>query len=224
MYVGRIMRTDPITLPPDTSIVKARDIIAERKIAHLLIVDKKDQLIGIVSDRDLKQSWASPATTLSAHELNYILKQLTLGAIMRTKIITVTPGTTIERAANIMQENRISALPVVENEKLVGIITTTDVMGVLLEAIGIDRDSFRFAVLVKDRIGTVATVSKILEEKGINIRSLVTWPERKHPGVYQLVMRVAAADQEPAVSALKDAGFFVLSEYVEDLSPYLPNA
>jgi len=224
MYVGRIMRTDPITLPPDTSIVKARDIIAERKIAHLLIVDKKDQLIGIVSDRDLKQSWASPATTLSAHELNYILKQLTLEAIMRTKIITVTPGTTIERAANIMQENRISALPVVENEKLVGIITTTDVMGVLLEAIGIDRDSFRFAVLVKDRIGTVATVSKILEEKGINIRSLVTWPERKHPGVYQLVMRVAAADQEPAVSALKDAGFFVLSEYVEDLSPYLPNA
>jgi acetoin utilization protein AcuB len=161
---------------------------------------------------------------LSAHELNYILKQLTLEAIMRTKIITVTPGTTIERAANIMQENRISALPVVENEKLVGIITTTDVMGVLLEAIGIDRDSFRFAVLVKDRIGTVATVSKILEEKGINIRSLVTWPERKHPGVYQLVMRVAAADQEPAVSALKDAGFFVLSEYVEDLSPYLPNA
>jgi acetoin utilization protein AcuB len=224
MYVGRIMRSDPITLPPDTSIVKARDIIAERKIAHLLIVDKKDQLIGIVSDRDLKQSWASPATTLSAHELNYILKQLTLEAIMRTKIITVTPGTTIERAANIMQENRISALPVVENEKLVGIITTTDVMGVLLEAIGIDRDSFRFAVLVKDRIGTVATVSKILEEKGINIRSLVTWPERKHPGVYQLVMRVAAADQEPAVSALKDAGFFVLSEYVEDLSPYLPNA
>ena len=224
MHVGRIMRTNPITLPPDTSIVKARDVIAEHKIAHLLIVDKNDQLVGIVSDRDLKQSWASPATTLSAHELNYILKQLTLGAIMRTKIITVTPGTTIERAASIMQENRISALPVVDNEKLIGIITTTDVMGVLLEAIGIDRDSFRFVVLVKDRIGTVAEVSKILEQKGINIRSLVTWPERKHPGVYQLVMRVAAADKVSAVSALKDAGFAVLSEYVEDLSPYLPKS
>jgi len=136
MYVGRIMRTNPITLPPDTSIVKARDIIAEEKIAHLLIVDDKDQLVGIVSDRDLKQSWASPATTLSAHELNYILKQLTLGVIMRTKIITVTPGTTIERAANIMQENRISALPVMEGKKLVGIITTTDVLEVLLRAIG----------------------------------------------------------------------------------------
>jgi len=224
MYVGRIMRTNPITLPPDTSIVKARDIIAEEKIAHLLIVDDKDQLVGIVSDRDLKQSWASPATTLSAHELNYILKQLTLGVIMRTKIITVTPGTTIERAANIMQENRISALPVVDKERLVGIITTTDVLGVLLEAIGIDRDSFRFAVLVKDRIGTVAEVSQILEQKGINIRSLVTWPERKHPGIYQLVMRVAAADQDAAVSALQNAGFAVLSEYVEDLTGYLPKS
>lgn len=224
MHVGRIMRTNPITLPPDTSIVKARDIIAEEKIAHLLIVDDKDQLVGIVSDRDLKQSWASPATTLSAHELNYILKQLTLGVIMRTKIITVTPGTTIERAANIMQENRISALPVVDKERLVGIITTTDVLGVLLEAIGIDRDSFRFAVLVKDRIGTVAEVSQILEQKGINIRSLVTWPERKHPGIYQLVMRVAAADENAAVSALQDAGFAVLSEYVEDLTGYLPKS
>lgn len=224
MHVGRIMRTNPITLPPDTSIVKARDIIAEKRIAHLLIVDKDDQLVGIVSDRDLKQSWASPATTLSAHELNYILKQLTLGVIMRTKIITVTPATTIERAATIMQENRISALPVMDQEKLVGIITTTDVMGVLLEAIGIDRDSFRFVVLVKDRIGTVAGVSKILESKGINIRSLVTWPERKHPGVYQLVMRVPAEDQERAVSALEGAGYAVLSDYVDDLSPYLPQA
>ncbi len=224
MYVGRIMRTNPITLSPDTSIVKARDIIAEEKIAHLLIVDDNGQLVGIVSDRDLKQSWASPATTLSAHELNYILKQLTLGVIMRTKIITVTPGTTIERAANIMQENRISALPVVDKDRLVGIITTTDVLGVLLEAIGIDRDSFRFAVLVKDRIGTVAEVSQILEQKGINIRSLVTWPERKHPGIYQLVMRVAAADQDAAVSALQNAGFAVLSEYVEDLTGYLPKS
>ncbi len=222
MHVGRVMRTNPVTVLPDTSLVKARDIIAERQIRHLLVVDKKDQLIGIVSDRDLKQSWASPATTLSAHELNYILKQLTVDVIMQKKIITVSPDTTIERAASIMQQNRISALPVVEKEKLTGIITTNDVMEVLLEAIGIDRDSFRFTVLVKDRIGAVAEVSKILQDKGINIRSLVTWPEKRHPGVYQLVLRVPAADEQKSVSALKEAGFAVLTEYVQDLTPYLP--
>jgi acetoin utilization protein AcuB len=222
MHVGQVMHTELVTVPPDTSLVQAKGLIEEKKIAHLLVVDAQEQLVGIVSDRDLKQSWASPATTLSVHELNYILKQLTVDVIMRKKILTIPPDTTIERAASIMQENRISALPVIEKEKLVGIITTTDVMGVLLQAIGIDRDSFRFTVFVADRIGVVAEVSKVLQEKKINIRSLVTWPEKKHAGVYQLVIRVAADDKEKAVSALKEAGFRVMTEYVEDLTPYLP--
>jgi acetoin utilization protein AcuB len=212
-----------VTVPPSTSLVQAKNIIADNKIAHLLVVDDKEQLVGIVSDRDVKQSWASPATTLSVHELNYILKQLTVDMIMRKKILTISPDTTIERAASIMQENRISALPVIEKDKLVGIITTTDVMGVLLRAIGMDTDSFRFTVLVGDRVGVVAEVSKALQEKEINIRSLVTWPETRHPGVYQLVMRVAASDREKTVSTLTDAGFSVLTEYVEDLTPYLPH-
>ena len=224
MYVGRVMRTDLVTAPPDTSLVKAKDIITDKGIAHLLIVDKKGKLVGIVSDRDLKQSWASPATTLSAHELNYLLKQLTVDMIMVKKIATVSPDTTIERAARIMEENRISALPVIENEDLIGIITTTDVMEILLEAIGIDGESERFTVLVEDRIGVVAEVSRILKEEQINIRSLVTWPEKEHPGIYHLVMRVAAAHGEKAVSALTQAGFKVLRKYADDLGPYLPTS
>jgi acetoin utilization protein AcuB len=222
MHVGLIMRKDLVTVPPDTSLVQARDLISEKLIDHLLVVDKDEKLVGIVSDRDLKQAWASPATTLSAHELNYLLKQLNVDTIMVKKIMTVTPGTTIERAGRIMQENRISALPVMENEKLVGIITTTDVMGVLLDAIGIDGESARFVVLVEDRVGMIAEVSKILKEEGINIRSLVSWPEKAHPGIYQVVLRVGAANGEKAISALTRAGFKVLTEYVEDLSPYLP--
>lgn len=222
MHVGLIMRKDLVTVPPDTSLVQARDLISEKLIDHLLVVDKDEKLVGIVSDRDLKQAWASPATTLSAHELNYLLKQLNVDTIMVKKIITVTPGTTIERAGRIMQENRISALPVMENEKLVGIITTTDVMGVLLDAIGIDGESARFVVLVEDRVGMIAEVSKILKEEGINIRSLVSWPEKAHPGIYQVVLRVGAANGEKAISALTRAGFKVLTEYVDDLSPYLP--
>ncbi|MBW2107629.1 MAG: CBS domain-containing protein [Deltaproteobacteria bacterium] len=224
MYVGRIMRTDLVTVPPDTSLVQAKEIIAEKGIAHLLVVDSKDQLMGIVSDRDVKQSWASPATTLSVHELNYILKQVTVEIIMRKKILTISPDTTIERAANVMQENKISALPVMQGDKLVGIITTTDVMGVLLKALGIDTDSFRFTVLVEDRIGVMAEVARVLQERQVNIRSLVTWPEEKHPGVYQLVMRVAARDRESAIAGLQGAGYHVLTEYVEDLTPYLPGA
>jgi acetoin utilization protein AcuB len=222
MYVGRIMHTHLVTVAPDTSLKKAKEIIENKKINHLLVVNKNKDLIGLVSDRDVKQSWASPATTLSVHELNYLLTQLTVEDIMVKKIITISPGTTIERAAYIMQQSRINALPVIESEKLVGIITSTDVMGVLLHAIGFGDESARFAVLVEDRIGIVAEVSRILKEKNINIRSLVTWPEKEYPGVFQLVMRVRLEDKDRAISALSDGGFKVLSEYVHDLTPFLP--
>ena len=223
MYVGRIMHKHLVTVPPDTNLKKAKDIIQEKRINHLLVVNKDGKLVGIVSDRDVKQSWASPATALSVHELNYLLNQLTVEAIMIKKIITISPGTTIERAAYIMQENRINALPVIESDKLVGIITSTDVMGVLLRSIGFDdQESARFTVLVEDRIGIVAEVSRILKEQQINIRSLVTWPETEYPGVYHLVMRVKLEDKDKAMRALGDAGFEILSEYVQDLTPYLP--
>jgi acetoin utilization protein AcuB len=223
MYVGRIMHKHLVTVPPDTNLRKAKDIIQEKRINHLLVVNKDGKLVGIVSDRDVKQSWASPATALSVHELNYLLNQLTVEAIMVKKIITISPGTTIERAAYIMQENRINALPVIESEKLVGIITSTDVMGVLLRSIGFDdEESARFTVLVEDRIGIVAEVSRILKEQQINIRSLVTWPEQEYPGVYHLVMRVRLEDKDKAMKALAGAGFKIMSEYVKDLTPYLP--
>jgi acetoin utilization protein AcuB len=216
------MHTHLVTVAPDTSLRKAKEIIEEKKINHLLVVNNSGDLVGIVSDRDVRQSMASPATALSVHELNYLLTQLTVENIMVKKIITISPGTTIERAANIMQENRINALPVVESEKLVGIITSTDVMGVLLRAIGFGEKSARFTVLVQDRIGIVAEVSKILKEKNISIRSFVTWPEKEYPGVFQLVMRVGLEDKDRAISALSDGGFKVLTEYVHDLTPFLP--
>jgi acetoin utilization protein AcuB len=217
------MHTRLVTVTPDTSLRKAKEIIKEKQINHLLVVNKNGDLVGIVSDRDVRQSWASPATALSVHELNYLLTQLTVEAIMAKKIITISPGTTIERAAFIMQENRINALPVIESEKLVGIVTSTDVMEVLLRSIGFDdEESARFSVLVEDRIGIVAEVSRILKEQQINIRSLVTWPEKEYPGIYQLVMRVGLEDKDRAISALSDGGFKVLSEYVHDLAPFLP--
>jgi acetoin utilization protein AcuB len=81
-------------------------------------------------------------------------------------------------------------------------------MGVLLDALGIDGESIRFVVLVEDRIGIMAEVSRILKEEQINIRSLITWPEKAHPGIYQIVLRVGAANGEKAI--------------IDDLTPYLP--
>lgn len=222
MYIGRIMHTDLVTVSPETTLVDARDILEQKNIEHLLVVNDKGKLTGIVSDRDLKQNWASPATSLSAHELNYLLQKVLVKMIMVKTVVTIPVDTTIERAAFIMEQHNISALPVMENDELVGIITSTDVMSVLLDAIGISDDSLRLGIFVKNSIGVLAEISEILRDEKINIQSLLSWPEKKHPGISQLVMRVAAQDGMRAISALKEKGFKVKSGYVKDITAYLP--
>lgn len=223
MYVGRIMHTNLITVSPKTTLVEAREQIDKWGIDHLLVVDAKGKLVGILSDRDLKLYWASPANTLSSHELGYLLEKILVEMIMTRTVKTITTETTIERAAFIMQVNNINALPVMENDELVGIITSTDVMGVLLQAIGMSEDSVRIAVLVKDRIGAIADVSSILRDKAINIQSLITLPLRDYPDINQLVLRLSGEDGPRAVALLNKNHFKVLTRYVKDLTPYLPN-
>ncbi len=222
MYIDSIMRTDLITVSPETTLVQARDLIAEKKIDHLLVVNAKKKLVGIVSDRDLKKYWASPATSLSTHELNYLLEKVLVSMIMVKTVVTVPISTTIERAAYIMQQHRISALPVMEDEELVGIITSTDVMAVLLQAIGISSESVRLSIYVKDTIGRLAEVADALRDQGINIQSLFCWPVSRHPGITQMVLRVAAQDGDNAVATLNGKGFKVTQGFVKDITPYLP--
>jgi acetoin utilization protein AcuB len=216
------MRTDLTTVAPDTTLVAAQEILEQKKINHLLIVDRSNELLGIVSDRDLKKSWASSATTLSKNELMYLLDRVTVADIMTKKTLTITSATTIERAALLMNQHRINALPVLEDNELVGIITSRDVMAVLLEAVGIETDSSRLTILVKDRIGVISDISQSLRAEGINIRSLFTWPEKAHPGVYYLVVRVPAADGAKAAVCLEKEGFKALTAYTRDLDSYLP--
>lgn len=222
MYIGRIMHTDLVTVAPETTLVEARDLIAAKHIEHLLVVNKKGKLAGIVSDRDLKQNWASPATTLSTHELHYLLQKVQVSMIMVKTVVTVAPDTTIERAAYIMQTNNISALPVMIGDELVGIVTSTDVMAVLLQAIGMSDDSVRLGVLVDDAIGRLADVTDILKQAQINIQSFFCWPARDYPEISHLVMRVARKDGAEAVQALEQRGYRVLTRYEKDITPFLP--
>lgn len=222
MYVGRIMHTELITVSPSTSLEDANIIVKKKKIDHLLVVNDSGKLVGILSDKDLKQYWASPATTLSKSELNYLLQQVIVEMIMIKTVITISPDTTVERAALIMQEHDINALPVMEDDKLVGIITSTDVMGVLLSAIGISDDSVRLGVMVKDSIGSLANVAELLKEESVNIQSLFSWPEKDHPGVFQLVMRIPKKDVEKAMEALKRSSYKIITKYEKDITPFLP--
>ena len=222
MYIGWNMRTNLYTVSPETSIFKAREMMDTHRISHLPVTDGKAHLVGILTDRDLKEAWASPATTLSVHELTYVLQKLTVGHVMTKEVVAATPDMTIERAAVIMMERKIGGLPVVKDDKLVGIITITDLMEVLLMAMGVGEGSRRLALLVRDRIGVLAEVGKLLQAQGINIRSVMSKPLPSYKDIWQLLVRIDEADFGNAVKALKDADFQVIVEYVEDLAPYLP--
>ena len=222
MYVGWCMKTNLHTVTVETSIFRARELMEAHKISHLPVTDGKAHLLGIVTDRDLKEAWASPATTLSIHELTYALQRLNVGNIMTKKVITSTPDMTIERAAQIILQRKIGALPVVESGKLVGIITITDLMEVLLTAVGMGDDTKRLSLLVRDRIGMLAEIGKYMQQAGINIASVMTVPLSGHEHVWQFILRVKQTEVDQAVEALTRAGFKPVVEYVEDLTPYLP--
>jgi acetoin utilization protein AcuB len=142
---------------------------------------------------------------------------------MTTDVITATPDLTIERAALIIHDRKIGALPVVEGKRLVGIITCTDLMEVLLMALGMGEESGRLSVLARNRIGVLAEIGRIMQQVAINILSIVTTPLRGYEDVWQLIMRVNLAVQPEAVRVLEQAGFKVITHYVENVTPYLPN-
>ena len=131
MKVADLMTTELVTVSPETPILEARRLMLERRIRHLLVCDREGvdaKLLGIVTDRDIRLNLASPATSLSVWELNYLLARLTVGGVMRTALITIGPTRDSRQAARIMTQHQIGALPVLDGGRLVGIVTETDIL------------------------------------------------------------------------------------------------
>lgn len=120
-----------ITITPQTTLPEAQRIMLEHKIRRLPVV-KSDQLVGIVTLGDIREASPSDATTLSIYEMNYFMDRLTAKDFMTSNPITITPDATIAETARLMVEHKIGGLPVMDNGKLVGIITATDLCRVLM--------------------------------------------------------------------------------------------
>ena len=114
--------------------------------------------MGIVTDRDLRQSSPSMATTLEAHELNYLLERLTIKDIMTKNVVTVTSETGLLEAARLLLAHKIGCLPVVEHDHLVGIITRSDMIRALVELHGRLQNSPAVRLVVEDRPGAFEAV------------------------------------------------------------------
>jgi acetoin utilization protein AcuB len=140
MLVREFMHAEPVTITPDTPLLEAEWRMQEGGFRHLPIVDD-DRLVGIVSDRDLREAAPSDATALSRQELTYLLSRLEVRDVMKTPVITARPGEPAETAAIRMRENKVGALPVVQDDRLVGIVTTDDMLGALVTMLKAQRGS-----------------------------------------------------------------------------------
>jgi acetoin utilization protein AcuB len=206
MLVRDVMQTKLMTVTPETTLPQAMRLAAERRIRHLPVVDQ-GELLGMVSDRDLKQAMASPATSLEAHELTYLLSRLTVAEIMTKTLITVDPLRPVEEAARLMLQEKISALPVMDAGRLVGLVTETDVLDLLVRALGAGTPSTRLQVLLEGRPAELVELVDTIERAGAPIASLVTLESRA--GVRELVVRLVTVDPSSAIEGLKARGFAV---------------
>ena len=134
MLVSELMAADPVTVSPDTPVFEARQRMLQERIRHLPVTER-GQLVGIVTDRDIRLNLPSQATSLSVWEVNYLLARLTVEKVMTRTVITVGPDRDAGDAARLMLEHRIGGLPVMDAGRVVGILTETDIVRAFVKTV-----------------------------------------------------------------------------------------
>jgi len=203
-----MMTKNPVTVDSSTLVLDAQKIMKEHNIRRLPIVDK-GKLVGIVTQHDLLEASPSPATSLSVHELNYLLSKMKVRDIMKKNPVTVPPDTPFEDALRIGQEKKIGSFPVVDKGKLVGIATESDIVRFLTRALGISEEGSRITIEgLGGKLGDLEKITAIVDQHKTIILSMISSP-RPEKGDWMIVLRLKTTDPNPIVRDFKKAGFNV---------------
>jgi len=211
-FMREKIQKNPVTIGPDASFFEARNLIHEKGVRHLPVVDKNNVLIGIVTDRDIRKVGPSEATLLSVQEINYLLGKLKVSNFMtpKEKLITINPDTNIEEAVQLMHDNKIGCLPVVEGEKLYGIFTETDVLDHFVDIFGLKQKGTRLSLALEDKPGSMLGILEVFKKHNIDIISIVT-ASFMVEGKRVAAIRIRTEDYKDVVADLEKAGYAVLS-------------
>ena len=205
MLVGRRMRTSLITVTKDATLAQAQELLHSHRIRHLPVVEG-DRLLGILTDRDIRQASPSSAAGISPDRTTAFLAQIPVTEAMVRNVRTVSSYTTVEEAARLMIEHKIGCLPVTEADRLVGIITETDILGVLVDVMGIREPSARIEITLPDRPGSLADVTRVIQKHGVNISSIVTMPHWE-AGKRLAIIRLKTMNPQPILKDLAAEGY-----------------
>jgi acetoin utilization protein AcuB len=170
MFVGERMSHPVISVSPEMPINEALAMFKKEHIRRAPVV-KDGKMLGIVSERDLLNASPSPVTSLSIWEMNYLISKVTVKQVMSRKVKTVDVDTPIEEAARIMADSKIGGMPVMRSGQVVGVITETDLFRIFLELMGAREKALRVTILVEDKPGQLAKVTKAIADAGGNFIS-----------------------------------------------------
>jgi acetoin utilization protein AcuB len=212
MLVKDRMTTKVITVPPETDVEEAYHLMKKHGIRRLPVVDPDGCLIGIVTDRDLRQVLIPWKSSQKDKEFYYLASEVPVRDVMTDNVLTISPHTDVADAARIIYKHKIGGLPVIdEDRKVVGIITEMDLLAMFIEIMGIIGASSRIDVILGEDPKAFEQVSKILRDNGGEIISVGMSGAEEDRTEKVYFFRLEPCDTTLILGALKEAGFSVVA-------------
>lgn len=212
MYVKNYMSTDLVTITPDTTVIKALDLMRQHDI-HRLPVVVKGQLVGLLTESVIAKNSPSTATSLSVHELNYLLNKTTAADIMIRRVITTSPDALLEQAASEMRNMDVGVLVVMDHAQLVGIITDKDIFEAFIDINGYYTPGTRFVVeVVDDKAGILEDIGETTAKHNWSITQMNVYHLDDKTNV---VVHVDIQDSEEVARVFQEKGYKVSGVFVK---------
>lgn len=200
MLVRDIMRSPAVTVTADTTLEDAYRTMREKRIRHLLVLEE-GRLAGVITDRDLRLATSALVPSPFARGSQ-------VSGVMSRQPLTADPSDPVEDAARVMREQKIGCLPVLESGRLIGIVTGLDLLDALIRMTGVDKPSGRLEVRLPDRPGELSRLADFLGQRGLNIHSILSYPDRG--ASVRTVLRIGSIETRLLAPDLRKAGFDVL--------------
>jgi acetoin utilization protein AcuB len=211
MFVKDIMTMNVVTIPSNTSVSDAKRIMEAHRIRRLPIVDR-GKLVGMVTEHRLEAYTPSKATTLSVWEIGYLLGNTPVKDIMEKNVVTVTPDMTVEEVLALAQKKGVGALPVLEDGRVVGIVTTNDFFYKIANPVlGIGMPGTRVEVIGRGDDKVIENVVSLANRQGIRIITIHVLSVPESPeGRKDIVIHLDTEDTSKFVEELKTKGYEVI--------------
>lgn len=211
MSVRDFMTEDLVTVTPKTKIFDAVDLMKKYDI-HRLPVMEEEQLVGLITEGTIQEALPSKATSLSVHEVNYLLNKTVVSDVMIKDVKTISPDAELEDGIYLMRQNKINVLPVLDGTKLVGIITNNDIFDAFLKLTGYYEGGTRIQLkILEDKKGVLARVAKILADHDFSILTVIV---DHQVNATILEIQLASKETEEIKQLLTDNGYEVLKAII----------